>query len=129
MSEARTTSRSLSEIGHLFLSSVRERQTNGAPLPKRQPPGRSAPAARLEVSVDLTPEEFAHVCGTAGLATPRVASTAAVDEAVKGPEITAIVGAHLGGKQVDRVKEYARHLAASGQRVGIIEVDSSVLRV
>src|SRR3978361_1055262 len=84
MSEARTTSRSLSEIGHLFLSSVRERQTNGAPLPKRQPPGRSAPAARLEVSVDLTPEEFKHVCGTAGLSAPRAATTAAAaDEAVK----------------------------------------------
>src|SRR5258706_14016750 len=102
MSEPRGTSRSLSEIGHLFLSSVRERQTNGAPLPKRQPPaGRAAPAARLEVSVDLTPEEFAHVCGTAaGLASPR---GAAGNHPGRFPASTAIIGGHPGGQPVQSV--------------------------
>ena len=140
MSESHATSRSLSEIGHLFLSSVRERQTNGAPLPKRQPPGRPAPSARLEVSVDLTPEEFAHVCGTAGLGAiphPVLAQSMAAPAPMpampvtsgRSPAMTAIISAHLGAKQLDRVKEYARHLAAGGQRIGLIEVDSSVLRV
>ena len=39
MSEPQHTSQSLSEIGHLFLSSVRHRQTEGAALPNRKPPG------------------------------------------------------------------------------------------
>src|SRR5436305_1521998 len=60
--------RPLSEIGHLFLSSVRDKQTGGAPRPQRKPPGTFAqnPAddasknrPRTDVSIDLTPEEFA----------------------------------------------------------------------
>ena len=32
--------KTLSEISHLFLSSIREKQTNGAPRPQRKGPGR-----------------------------------------------------------------------------------------
>src|SRR5258708_15911422 len=125
-----SSSRSLSEIGHLFLSSVRQRQTNGAPMPKRQPPGRAA--ARLEVSVDLTPEEFEQVCGQAkepSVTEPSAAAKVSEEETVRFPAVTAIIGAHLGGKQLQRAKEYARHLAGRGQRIGLIEVDSNELRV
>src|SRR3954465_11236444 len=73
--------RSLSEISHLFLSSVRDRQTNGAPRPLRRPPsaqggprgaigpvgpggfGAQQPGGKQHVSIDLTPEELAQVIG------------------------------------------------------------------
>src|SRR5881394_91133 len=54
-----TDNKSLSEISHLFLSSVRDRQTSGAPRPIRRPPG--AGKMRDDMTIDLTPEEFAHV--------------------------------------------------------------------
>lgn len=76
--------RSVSEISHLFLSTVREKSGNGSPRPQRTPPGQIAPAARAAapaptatagvepqrahprlvdagLSVDLSPEEFARV--------------------------------------------------------------------
>src|SRR2546423_350190 len=55
MADELKPSRSLSEIGHLFLSSVRERQTNGAPLPRRQPPAgaQAEPPAQLTDPRDL----------------------------------------------------------------------------
>ena len=49
-----SSKRTLTEISHLFLSSVRDRQTGQAPRPTRRPP-------QAHVSIDLTPEEFAEV--------------------------------------------------------------------
>jgi hypothetical protein len=137
--DQQTPSRNLSEIGHLFLSSVRDRHTGGTALPKRQPPGSrvapqqqsqheqeqslSLPAApRIEAgAIELTAEEIEGV---------RVGPTAAPSNAdLRIPPVTAVIGAHLNGKQLDRVKEYARHLAAGGQRVGLIEVDASEFRL
>jgi hypothetical protein len=110
--------KSLSEISHLFLSSVRERSTGGAAKPVRQPP-----SAAREPSIDLTPEEFAQVFGEGE-------HLAGDDEtkAQPGP-ITAVICAHLNGSSFDRVREYAGHLCADGARVGIIEVDSSIFRL
>ena len=51
---------SLSDISHLFLSSVRDRQTGGAARPQRTPPKIENHA---DLPADLTPEEFAHVIG------------------------------------------------------------------
>ena len=115
----------LSEIGHLFLSSVREQHLGGMPRPQRVPPGGSA-AKRDDVSVDLTPEEFAEV-----MASP---AAAPADEPAlaprRTPPITAIIGEHLNGKQLARVKEYARHLASSANaRVGLIALDGSEFRL
>ena len=58
MSDPHPTSPTLSEIGHLFLSSVRQRQTDGAPMPRRRPPGGGGGAAAREpvmVTVPLRP--------------------------------------------------------------------------
>jgi hypothetical protein len=106
--------RSLTEISHLFLSSIRDRQMDGAQRPQRTPPVSS------DTSIDLTPEEFARVYGG--------------DPPAPAPErkpvpISAIIGAHLNGKQFDRVKEYARHLADRVGRIGLIELDASELRL
>src|SRR5438876_1062316 len=109
--------RKLSEISHLFLSSVRERQTQGTP-----PPLRKAPPQRAELSIDLTPEEFAQMYGETA---PAVGSSTQQAK----PKVTAIIGAHLNGKLFDRVKEYASHLCGRFTRVGLIEVDAAELRL
>jgi hypothetical protein len=132
--------RSLSEISHLFLSSVRDIQTNGTPRPRRVPPPKKAdePSAELpqhpmperkqDLSIDLTPEEFAQVFGSS-------AGAGEQHEDEQGPplertlEVSAILGAHLNGRQLDRVKEYARHLALQHGRTGLIELDASEFRV
>src|SRR5258708_5934963 len=123
MSHQPTPSRNLSEIGHLFLSSVRERQTAGAALPRRQPPGASA-RATLSVPAQPRMDVQTEVADDA----PREAAVGSIPEAaaeLRFPAVTAIVGGHLNGNQADRAREYARHLAAAGQRVGLIEVDAS----
>jgi hypothetical protein len=112
----------LSEISHLFLSSVRDKTTGGAPRPQRTPPPRTS-LPKPAVSIDLTPEEFAQVFADEEADKPQDRGPAPV------PQVTAIIGGHLNGKQFDRVKEYARHLAAEGTRVGLIEIDASEFRV
>src|SRR5438105_2786549 len=89
--------RTLSEISHLFLSSVRERQTGGAARPMRKPP---SPARDLEVN--LTPEEFAQVLGEGEEDSNRPSPA----------PVTAIIAAHLNEASFDRVREYAAHLTA-----------------
>ena len=54
--------RSLSDISHLFLSSVRERQTGSSARPQRTPPPKGeARDARELREADLSPQEFQHV--------------------------------------------------------------------
>ena len=122
MSDATPKKKSLSEISHLFLSSVRDNATGGS-RPQRVPP-QPQPTPQPtpqqpELTVDLTPEEFAHV--TEAVSSP-------VDASKPRPRlgaVSAIIASHLNGKQFDRAKEYARHLAADGKRVGLIEVDAA----
>ena len=105
----------LSEISHLFLSAMRDKQ-NG---PRRTPPtARNAPAEPAEqprVSVDLTPEEFAGVC--AGTGSP----------AVSAP-ISAVLASHLEDSKCS-VQAYAQHLSAHNQRIGLIEIGANELRL
>lgn len=112
--------RPLSEISHLFLSSIRDAAGNGAPRPQRTPPPFPPKA---NVSMDLTPEEYAQVFGSA---TPDATLPAEGDQIAP---VTAIIGAHLNGKQFDRVKQYARHLAGPRKRIGLIEADASEFRL
>ena len=145
--------KTLSEISHLFLSSIRDRQTNGAARPQRKGPGQAAapqaaqpapqqqlhagslpvpPAARTDVSIDLTPDEFAQVYGGAGNEARGAAEAALPAEPGEAPRtapVSAVIASHLNGKQFDRVKEYARHLAGQVGRVGLIEADASEFRL
>jgi hypothetical protein len=146
MPEETPQKRSLSEISHLFLSSVRDKQTNGAPRPQRIPPGQKLPPPLLPPmagsagpvipvtaytpdhagearSVDLTAEELAHVSDENATAKQRPIP------ARRSPPVTAVLGAHLNGRQFDRVKEYARHLSAIHGRIGLIELDASEFRL
>src|SRR5688572_5757191 len=115
-----TPKRSIGEIGHLFLSSVRDRQTGGQPRPLRVPP-----VGPKEPSIDLTPEEYAQVFG----APERSARPTEESSPARIPPITALITVHLNGTANDRVREYARHVAANGERVGVLEVDGSEFRL
>ncbi|HEV8290830.1 MAG TPA: hypothetical protein VGP94_02865 [Tepidisphaeraceae bacterium] len=106
--------RSLSDISHLFLSSVRERQTGSSARPQRTPPPKND--ARDSRDSDLTPQEFQHVLNDA----PESPS-----EAVAVPPVRAVIASHLGSRQFDAVRCYARSLASSGRRIGLIWIDVS----
>src|SRR5690242_11807153 len=122
MSDQPKKDRPLSEISHLFLSSLRQRQTGGAPPPQRKPPAISAPHSHP--SVDLTPEEFAEV-----FAEREQIAHQQRGSAPGAPPVTAVIGTHLNGKLFDRAKEYAGHLCGSGARIGLIDVDAAEFRV
>ncbi|HVT89906.1 MAG TPA: hypothetical protein VHD56_13715 [Tepidisphaeraceae bacterium] len=117
MSEQPNQSKTLSEISHLFLSSVREK-AQGTQRPMRVAPAPAKP--RTDVTVDLTPEEFAHVFGGAEQ-TPEI-------EPVFGP-VSAVLASHLGAQQLERVREYAAYICGPGERLGLIAVDASELRL
>jgi hypothetical protein len=117
MSDQPSQDRKLSEISHLFLSSIRQKASNGNAPPRRIPPEQKA-----VFTSDLTPEELA------GVSTEEQAATSDVDE-TPVPQITAVIASHLNGKQLERAKEYARHLTADGSRIGMIEVDASEFRL
>src|SRR5258706_227038 len=111
MHEQQRNPRSLSDISHLFLSSVRERQTGAAPRPQRTPPPKSE-----QRDADLTPQEFQHVLNEGPQASGESAAV---------PPVRAVIASHLGSRQFDAVRSYARSLAASGRRVGLIWIDVS----
>jgi hypothetical protein len=127
--------RPISEISHLFLSSVRDVQTGGAARPVRLPPGGRPQSVEDTTnksgggsthgaeSIDLTAEEYAQVL--AGGEMP----AGTTGHEVRIPRVTAVIAQHLNGRAHERVKDYARHLAANGERVGLLEVDASEVRL
>src|SRR5688572_26041092 len=103
MQEQQRNPRSLSDISHLFLSSVRERQTGASPRPQRTPPPRHE-AAHMQTSDhrandELTDEEFQHVLKN---------SSERENESAVVPPVKAVIASHLGGRQFDCVRSYAR---------------------
>jgi len=105
--------RRLSEISHLFLSDVRDK-TPGGERPKRTPPG----GFRNDVSIDLTPEEFAKAFGGE-------AGEGAKPEAKFKP-VRAVIAHHLGEIMADRVRDLASML---GTRTGVIYADAANVRI
>jgi hypothetical protein len=124
--QSNTPDKSLSEISHLFLSSVRDRQTGGAPRPVRKPPASNSqqPVQQppRDISIDLTPEEFEQVYGGG-------AQESSLPNAPKCAPISAVMGTHLNGRMTECVRDYAAHLASNGQRIGLIECDASIFRL
>ena len=147
--------KTLSEISHLFLSSIRDKQTNGTPRPTRTPPQSQSAAQEQEhaaphvpppphqglparepggpwsgMNIDLTAEEMAQVSHAAPGAPADASPAPAPERTPKYPPVSAVIGAHLNGKQFDRVKDYARNLAGQvGGRIGLIELDASEFRL
>jgi hypothetical protein len=124
--------KSLSEISHLFLSSVRDNATGGV-RPRRIPPGGERvaprpgvpPVPRTAMSIDLTPEEYARVIEEAESTEDAGAQP---EQPPVGP-ICAIICSQFNGQQLERANEYARHLSATGERVGLLHVDSNLCSV
>lgn len=112
----------LSEISHLFLGSIRDKSSAGQPRPQRIPPAGSSrgPSYHTHQSVDLTPEEFAGVSER---------EAAAPDTPPRRVPFSAVLAPHLNGQQVDRVRQYAAHLASRVGRVGLVLVDASEFRL
>ncbi len=110
--------RRLSEISHLFLSDVRAKATGNAPLPVRRPPG----AFKGDVSIDLTPEEFARVFSEADEPAP------ALSQGQFKP-VRAVVAHHLGELMADRIRDFAGMFCRDGKRVGVIYADAADVRV
>ena len=80
---------------------------------------------QLDIAIEITPAVPEPMNVTAMIdATPL-----AGEESPGFPPVTAILGAHLNGRQSNGVKDYARHLAAGGQRIGLIELDTSEFRL
>ena len=93
--------RTLSEISHLFLSSVRDRQTQGNARPRRTPP----PTQQQQEQQQDVPQD------------------AAAD--VRGAPVVALLASHLGARQGEQVRQYVSQLSAgTGQRIGLIEIDA-----
>jgi hypothetical protein len=113
----------LSEISHLFLSEVRERQTSGTARPTRIPPQR-----RNDVSVDLTPEEFANAA-EAQDAAPIGQPAELPPTPAATPRVSIVLGSHLGDHPAQWARQYARHVASTVGRVGLIEADGSELSI
>lgn len=105
----------LREIGHLFLSGLRQRQTGNAPRPVR-----ISPRQRQEQPVELTPEEIA---GVAGDALQPVADDLG-DASTASLRVTCLVGGHLGARLHERALQHAGALAAAeSTRVAVVELD------
>jgi hypothetical protein len=112
----------LSEISHLFLSEVRERQTGAAPRPTRIPPPRS----RADVSIDITPEEFATALDAETSAVAAVPAAAPANPvSATTPRVSVVLCSHLGDHPALSARQYARHLATTVGRVGLIEADTA----
>ena len=112
--------RPLSEISHLFLSELRARQPAGSR------PTRIGPKP-VDVSVDMTPEEFA--------ASLEPGPTAPEVEPASAPATSIPHSGHIGASVVlsshlidhpgQSVRQYARYLASEAKSVGLIEADGA----
>ncbi|HEY0009174.1 MAG TPA: hypothetical protein VGB55_10660 [Tepidisphaeraceae bacterium] len=113
--DAQQPQRRMTEISHLFLSDVRAKHTGQAPAPVRKPPG----TFKADVSIDMTPEEFAASLGAAPAAEPELTSK----------PVQAVIAHHLGEAMSDAVRDYAGQLCASGGRVGLIYASATDVRL
>ncbi len=77
----------------------------------------------MQESIDLTPEEYAQVSGHAENEQRETESAAPI------PPVTAVIAQHLNGRAPERVHDYARHLAANGERIGLLEVEAGEVRL
>ncbi len=112
--------RRISEISHLFLSDVRAKQTGNAPRPIRKPPG----AFRQEVSIDITPEEFAHVFDKDDTEISEQPGVFIANKPVR-----AVIAHHIGEQMGDQVRYLAGMLCHDGSRIGLIYADAAEVRI
>lgn len=127
--ENASSHRRLSEISHLFLSDVRAKTTGNAPRPVRHPPGSFKP----DVSIDLTPEEFAESMSadprdTAGNPQKTISPNQNPKTCAFKP-VRLVIAHHLGELMADRVRDFAGMFTTDGKRVGLIYADAAQVQV
>jgi len=135
--------RPLSEISHLFLSSIRDQgqSDSSAPRPVRVPPGGKKPVevppsqrpeARPQTSIDMTPDEFARMFDLPSAATDSHRSPASLmDSAVKEPtraSMVAMVSSEPVGDRLYRARMIASNMVAHGVRMGVLLIDQGEVR-
>lgn len=120
--------RPLSEISHLFLTSLREQAGENRARPVRIPPGQARPASPTD-PVDLSPEEFAQVYGKPASPLMDDSIDSGDVQDVQRKRVTAIVGAHLNGQLHEAVLAYAASLTANGLRIGLLTLDASEFKL
>ena len=127
---------------------------DGAKLPRRLPPGspreflnqKLDSATTAEKGIEAHPKDILALDDVASgensvaelnsipQQTPVRENYISLEEAVSiestaepatPPAMAGIVGSHLNGKQMQHAKEFARRLAATGKRVGVIELSST----
>jgi hypothetical protein len=111
--------RPLSEISHLFLSELRARQPGGSR------PLRIGPPKSIDLSVDMTPEEFnasLEALPPAGEAEPAPATSISHSGHISA---SVVLWSHLIDHSGQSVRQYARHLAAEAKSVGLVEADGA----
>ncbi|MGD1277608.1 MAG: hypothetical protein ABR964_10345 [Tepidisphaeraceae bacterium] len=112
--------RTLSEISHLFLSEMRQRQTGQRAAPPRVGPPKAqthAAGSSAAGGGDIRSEAFA-------AAAESLETDAAQPGGAGHVAVSVVLGSHLADDPGQRMRQYARHLAAECGRVGLIEVDS-----
>jgi hypothetical protein len=116
-----TNTRPLSEISHLFLSSLREQAQQGQPRPMRIPPGGQGKP------VVVPPAPITNLSPASPLRDDPQ-SDEPVD--VLRKRVTAVVGAHLNGHLADRVVQYASQVAQdAGKRLGVVQIGAAEFRI
>ena len=124
MSDPTPNSRpSLSEISHLFLTELRQRQTNGAARPARKPPGEAMPRAEALPPVAGGDEKPAEIAVGSGAGE----ETETISPARRS--ISLVIAHHLGAAAARGALDYARHVAATSGPVALIELAEEGLRI
>jgi hypothetical protein len=132
MSDENKSNRPLSEISHLFLTSLREQAGENRNKPVRIPPGQrrpTSPHATANEPIDLSPEEFAHMEGKSQSPFIDDSINAGDVQDAQRKRVTAIVGPQLGGQLHESVLAFAASLTAEGQRIGLLTLDSSEFKL
>jgi hypothetical protein len=119
--------RTLSEISHLFLSEVRQKQT-GSASPR---PVRIAPPKTVEPQTDMTPQEVAEALEIeTEPSAPSVQSSAVpLHPAIASDAPASIILASHLPDPASRVRAYARQLAESSGRVALVEIDATEIGI
>lgn len=121
--------RPLSEISHLFLSSLRD---NANPdRPKRIPPSQRKPDTESQPDSGAPmrmPNPSSAPNENDSIEESREMSSHLEPEPTRR-RVTTVIAAHLNGHALERVTQYAFHLASLGQRIGLILADTGELRL
>lgn len=114
----RDNNRPLSEISHLFLSSLREQAGENRAKPVRIPPGQRAAQANEPMDLSRANSPLMDDSIDAG----------DVQE-IQRKRVTAIVGPQLGSQLHESVLTFAASLSADGQRIGLLTIDASEFKL